>query len=477
MLNQPTSPPTLAGGIPFLGHAVEFIKDPIKILNKGYLEKGKIFRLKLATKEAVVMLGPENNKFFFEQTDKLLSIREGYSFFAKMFSKEFYFMGDLESYKNQRDIILPCFHQQQMHSYVDVMVYETALFMKKLKNEGEFNLTTEFGKLVMNIAAHSFLGNDFRNKMGEDVFDDFRDFSKGMDPVLPLWLPLPHLIKSRKAKNKLHKNILVLINERRLHPLSPPDFFQNLVESVYKTGEKVSDEIIIHLILLLSWAGHETTAGHISWALIDLLQNESYLSNVIEEQKEVFKHKTHFEMHEINQLKLLECGIKETERLHPVAYILMRLAKETFQLQGYEIPKGTIVFAAPSISHQLPEVFPLPKKYDPFRFSNASDLPHHSLIGFGGGTHRCTGVNFAYLEMKLVLSILLQQYEFKLIDKNIKPIAGSVTKWPETPCRVSYKKRTDANLMHLVASEFNLAAGAIQKEKEENLKKNKCPFH
>jgi hypothetical protein len=79
--------------------------------------------------------------------------------------------------------------------------------------------------------------------------------------------------------------------------------------------------------------------------------------------------------------------------------------------------------------------------------------------------------------MKLVLSILLQQYEFKLIDKSIKPIAGSVTKWPETPCRVSYKKRTDANLMHLVASEFNLAAGAIQKEREENLKKNKCPFH
>jgi hypothetical protein len=32
----------------------------------------------------------------------------------------------------------------------------------------------------------------------------------------------------------------------------------------------------------------------------------------------------------------------------------------------------------------------------------------------------------------------------KLIDKNIKPVAGPVTKWPETPCRVSYKKRADA---------------------------------
>lgn len=475
MFNNLTFPPKLSGGIPFFGHTLKFIKDPIKTLNQGCLEKGKIFSIQLASKNAVVMLGPENNKFFFEQTDKLLSIKEGYSFFTKMFSKKFYFMDNVENYKNQRDIILPCFYQHQIHSYVDVMAYETSLFMKKLKNEGEFNLTSEFGKLVMNIAAHSFLGNNFRNRIGEGIFDDFRDFSKGMDPVLPLWLPLPHLIKSKKAKDRLHKKMLMLINERKITPQSPPDFFQHLIESIYKTGEKISDETIVNLILLLVWAGHETTAGHISWAFIDLLQNESYLSKVLEEQQEVFKSSHRFDMNGMNQLKLLEWGIKETERLHPVAYILMRLAKETFHYKGYEIPKDTIIFASPSISHQLPDVFSSPEKYDPLRFSNPSDIPHYSLIGFGGGAHRCTGVNFAYLEMKLVLTILLQQYEFKLIDKNIKPVAGPVTKWPETPCRVSYKKRADAISMDLIAPEFNMMADAIQKE--ENIKKNKCPFH
>ena len=91
-----SSPPTVSGRIPVIGHALQFLRDPIPLLQRGYQEHGSVFSLQLGNKPAVVLLGPDNNRFFFTQTDKLLSIREAYPFFIKMFHERFYFFADLE---------------------------------------------------------------------------------------------------------------------------------------------------------------------------------------------------------------------------------------------------------------------------------------------------------------------------------------------------------------------------------------------
>ena len=102
-------PPTVSGSAPLIGHAVEFLRDPLPLLERGYREHGPVFSLRLGTKPAAVLLGPDNNRFFFTQTDKLLSIREGYPFFIKMFHERFYFFAEFEEYLEQRAIVLPRF--------------------------------------------------------------------------------------------------------------------------------------------------------------------------------------------------------------------------------------------------------------------------------------------------------------------------------------------------------------------------------
>src|SRR3954454_8883092 len=198
-LSSLPSPPALSGP-PFVGHAIQFLKDPVTLLARGLTEKGRIFSFRLGNKSAVALLGPEHNRFFFEQTDKLLSIREAYPFFIKMFHERLYFFAEPEEYKQQRAVILPCFQGKKMANYVGVMAKETLAFMDRLGPSGEFDLTPTLGPLVMNVAAASFLGDDFRHRLGEEFFDIFRDFSGGMEVVLPLWLPLPHLIRSQRAK-------------------------------------------------------------------------------------------------------------------------------------------------------------------------------------------------------------------------------------------------------------------------------------
>ncbi|XXY46506.1 cytochrome P450 [Sorangium sp. So ce269] len=54
--------------------------------------------------------------------------------------------------------------------------------------------------------------------------------------------------------------------------------------------------------------------------------------------------------------------------------------------------------------------------------------------------HRCLGVHFAYLEMKVILTLLLRRYDLELLDAPA-PVRGAKAKWPRSPCRVRYRAK------------------------------------
>lgn len=410
-----------------------------------------------------VMLGPEHNRFFFEETDKLLSIRESMPFFLKMFSPDFYSFAEMDEYLRQRAVIMPRFKAAAMKQYVGVMVEESLNLVHRLGNDGEFDLIPTLGPVVMDIAAHSFMGKEFHEKLGHEFFELFREFSGGMEFVLPLWLPTPKMVKSQRAKRKLHAILQGWIEKRRAAPLDPPDFFQGMIESKYPDGRPIPDELIRHLILLLVWAGHETTAGQVSWALADILQNADYEAVLRDELRVVVGGDDGSSIgweHAVAMQKM-DLALRETERLHPVAFILSRKASTDIEREGYTIRKGDFVLLAPSVTHRMTETWIEPDRYNPERFNaerGDAQIESNSLVGFGGGVHRCAGVNFARMEMKIILAVLLQNYEMELLDE-VRPIAGAGTYWPAQPCRVRYRKRARNSEAGASVAELATAAG------------------
>src|SRR5436190_6965899 len=85
-------PPVVSGALPVLGHVPAFLRDPVAVLERGHREHGLLYTLRLGNRPAVVMLGPEHNRFFFAETDQRLSIRAAYPFFMRMFDADFYFL-------------------------------------------------------------------------------------------------------------------------------------------------------------------------------------------------------------------------------------------------------------------------------------------------------------------------------------------------------------------------------------------------
>jgi len=442
----PVPPAEVSGGLPLIGHGLAAARDLTAVLERGYREHGEVFSLRLAGQRAVVLLGSARSRYVFAQTGRALSIRAAYPFFIRMFDPEFYLFAAPEEYQRQRDLVLPRLRGRQLQGYVALMEAETRALTDRLGERGEFDLVETLGPLVMRIAAHAFLGQDFRNRLEDGLFAQFRRFSQGMDPVWPGWLPLPHLVRSRLARSRLRSVMLRLVQERRSQPAADPDdFLQLLCQARYADGAPVPDMVLVNLILLLTWAGHETTTGHLAWALIDLLRHPAELQRVLREQGGVLAGDEPLTLDRVHRLRHLNRALHETERLHPVAFVLARRAVEDLTVDGYRIPAGTTVLISPALTHRLPAEHAEPDSYRPDRYA---EDPHavHRLTGFGGGAHRCLGTHFAYLEMAVVLTRLLQRYDLRLLDPNPRPVPGNQTKWPQGPCRIRYELRRGSEL-------------------------------
>ncbi len=144
-------------------------------------------------------------------------------------------------------------------------------------------------------------------------------------------------------------------------------------------------------------------------------------------------------------MPLLERAIKEAERLRPPLVMLMRMVLEDMEYAGRTLPKGSLAMVSPAASHRIPEVFKNPHAFDPDRYAPGREEDRkalYSLIGFGGGKHRCMGMVFAYQQVKAIWSVLLRRFELELCEPDYRPNYTTFVVGPHQPCRVRYRRRT-----------------------------------
>src|SRR5712691_6490970 len=442
----PSLPPLLPGGMPLLDHLRAFYRDRTHLLRQGYAACGPIFRLRLGPQSAVVLAGPTYHEFFFEQTDKKLALDRAYRFIGPMFGEPVSFVAGPQAYQEQRPLYGELFTSRKMATYVAIMAQEVHAWRETLGAEGTFELVATCEQLTRHIAAHAFLGADFRQRLDEVFWHLFRDLLAGLDPILPPQLPLPKFRRRDRAKRQLHALLRPLLAERRAHPAAHDDFLQTLVEARYADGRPWTDTLIISFILSLIFAGHETTAAQTSWALILLLQHLDYLCQVRAEPDALLPPGQGIDLETLRRFVHLSWALRETERLRPSSDLLLRYNAEAYELGGYYVPRGWLTLLSPHLSHQLPEVFREPTCYDPLRFApgRAEDRQHRfALIGFGGGLHKCAGMPFALHEMSVIMSLLLQQYDLELVTPDPQPTTELRATRP-TPCWIRYRRRSAA---------------------------------
>jgi sterol 14-demethylase len=427
-----------------VGHALEFQNKREGLFERGYRELGSVYAVRLGRQPAAVVIGPEYHQTFFAETDKKLSSYKTYAFLKAMFG-EVSLAAPPELYQVQRPILYLPFKGEKMAGYVRVMQHEIQAWLDGLGEAGEFELTGQLNALVQNVAAHAFMGKQFRDQAGQEFWDLYAVLGAALDPLLPPNLPLPKFFRRDRAKARLAALVDPILAERRVHPERYDDPLQDLVEARYADGQPADDDLILNLVLGLMFAGHETTAGQAAWTIIRLLQNPGYLAQVQEELAHKLPPGTPVTLPVLGALHHVNWAVHEITRLNPSASMLIRLVEEEVEFGDYRVPPGWIVFVTAAVAHRLPQLFQQPEAYDPHRFEpgREEDRQHRfAMIGFGGGTHKCAGMNFANNEMALITALLFQQFDVELLTPNPGVRHGLGANRPE-PTRLRYRRKAE----------------------------------
>jgi sterol 14alpha-demethylase len=412
---KPTPP--MMSGLPVLGNVLEFMNKRRNLLLRGHEQHGEIFAINLAMQPVAVVSGETGARAFFDHTDKELRMDKAYEMLKAMFGA-IAFTASPELYNAQRHILHAPFKGPKMAGYAAIMQREIQMLLDALDEHGEMDISKTLTPLAQNIAAHTILGEDFRNSMGREFWDLYMDLSKAMDMVLPPNLPLPKFFRRDRAKVKMRAMVKPYIDVRRANPEQYDDMLSELANARYEDGTLVDDDTIVGLVIAFMFAGHETTVGQAAWTLVELLRNPTYASYIQAEIDAQLPYGTPLTRQKLGQLEHVEWAVNETTRTHPSADMIMRHVEADIEVGGYRIPAGWKIVLSSDITHNLEQTWTCPHQFDPHRFApdRKEDAQHkHTITGFGGGTHKCTGMNFANMEMTMIVALFFQQLDMQLL--------------------------------------------------------------
>lgn len=435
--------PPLLPGLPLLGNALQFRNDPLGLFRSGYQKFGPVFGIKLAFQPAVVLVGSERIRFFFEQTDAELSMSEVYQFLVPIVGGKVLFTASPEEYAEQKRIMLPAFQGKKLKSYVSAMAAEVTGWLDTLGERGELELIDVAEKLTMTMVSRAVFGDEFRERLGEDFQQLFVDLSGGLEFVLPTNLPLPRFRRRDRALKKLQAVLGAVVAERRKNPDAYDDFLQVLVGASYQDAAQIPDDKVVMMLVGMLFGGRENTAGHLAWCVVQLLKHPAWHARVRDEVDAQLGANAAPDYDALRAMTTLDLCLKETDRLRPMTVTLVRYTAKEYEIDGFTIPKGWLTVAGIALTQRLPETFTDPEAWDPDRFSpSRKEETPYSITNFGGGHHRCWAQSFVNCEVKSFIALLLRRYDVSLVNPDPPGETNSIgVTRPQQPCRIRYARR------------------------------------
>lgn len=241
------------------------------------------------------------------------------------------------------------------------------------------------------------------------------------------------------------------------------------MDSTYKDGHTLPDHHIAGMMIAVLFGGQHTSSTTSAWTILELAARPDLIKALRQEQIEKLGSlKTDLTFENIKDLPLLEAVIRETLRLHPPIFQMMRrvmVDKVVYEKAGLEVPKGNYLCAAPGVTQVDPTYFDQPLKYNPYRWIEKTDPVHQMEQGddanidygfgavgisskspflpFGAGRHRCIGEQFGYLQLKTIIATFIRMFDFELENGKAVPKSdySSLVVVPEHPSNIHFTFR------------------------------------
>jgi sterol 14-demethylase len=477
--------PRLKGGLPLVGHLVPFVRTAVGLLERARAECGDVAAFNVGPKKMVLLTGTAASEAFFRAADEVLSPSEAYRMMEPIFGKDVVYDAPPAKMAEQFAMLLPCLQDRRMRSYGEIIAKEVDRSVSAWEDEGVLDMYEYTKVLTCFTSSTCLLGREFREEMTEEFAPIYSDLERGITPLafLNAHLPVPSFKRRDRARVRLVEMITkIIVDRRRTEPGTKPereDFLQSLMEAKYKSGDSLSEHEITGLLLAAMFAGHHTSAVTAAWMMLELTRLPALYERVRDEIFRVHGADGPVTYQSLREVPVTEGCVKETLRLHPPLFMLMRVALRDWEYDGYAIPKGTHLIASPTVTHRIPDLFKDPDRFDPDRYASGreEDKRPFAFQAFGGGSHKCLGNAFALLQIKTIFAILMRRFAFSSYGDPLLPDFHGVVIGPKQPCRVRYRRLGKDEV-----NRFDASPSSSAREKGDGNKVTlategaKCPF-
>ena len=426
------------------GHLAEMRVDPIGLFQRVHDECGDIGRFRLADKDVVLVFGAEAQEQFFRAPDSTLDQAAAYPFMTPIFGKGVVF--DASPEERQQMLKNQALRGDMMRGHASTIEAEINRMVAKWGDEGEIDLLDWFAELTIYTTSACLIGKPFREELDGRFAALYHELERGTDALAYVdpYLDIESFRRRDAAREELVGLVQGIIDRRRARGTVARED-RDLLDVLISID--MSADYVTGIFISMMFAGHHTSSGTASWALIELMRHPETMAAVVQELDELYADGAEVSFQALRSIPQLEAALKETLRLHPPLIILMRVVQEEIELAGHPIAPGTVVAASPRVSNRIATDFPQPDSFDPGRYVDPrqEDLQHRwTWIPFGAGKHRCVGNAFAMMQMKAIFSVILRDYEFEPAQpaETYRDDVSKMVIQLAQPCRVRYRRRS-----------------------------------
>lgn len=443
----PRAIPRLSGGGRITGHLQALRHDPLGLFRRVRAECGEIGIFRMMGRDVALLSGPTAQEHFFRQPDEVLDPQPtSNELMRPIFGPGVVY--DVPPEKRRDMIRTPALRDKNLRGSAETIAEETERMAATLGEAGTIDLLDFAAELTIYTSSATLIGRPFRESLTREFSRRYFELEVGTDAIgyLHSGAKIAAFRVRDRARERLTELVSEVIRERQAMADPPRDLLGILLALKDGDAPRYTPGVITGILISTMFAGHHTSAGTAAWLLVELLRQPALYRRVVDEIDALYADGRAVSYQALREMPALDDAVKETLRLHPPLIWLPRTALVDFAYRDWVVPKGTIVAMSSALSHEDPECFAEPQRFDPDRFAapREEDVRHPwAYVPFGGGRHRCLGANFAAMQQKAVWSVLLRRFEFALAappDRYRDNYSAMVVR-PKQPFEVRFRRR------------------------------------